>query len=163
MSSPPTASGDAPTNHGRRLDRAVWGFVALGVALRLARYAMDYPLWWDESFVAVNLLRRGFLDLLRPLDYGQVCPVLFLWAELAVVRLLGFNEWTLRLFPLLCAVASVPLFAFAAGRVLPGVPPWPRWPSSACRTTRSATPPTSSRTPLTFSSRSPCSPSRWTA
>ncbi|MHB1558279.1 MAG: ArnT family glycosyltransferase [Isosphaeraceae bacterium] len=122
MSPAPTASGDDPQVRARRLERAVWGFVAVGVALRLARYAMDYPLWWDEAFVAVNLLRRGFLDLLRPLDYGQVCPPLFLWSELAVVRLLGFNEWTLRLFPMACAVASVPLFAFAAGRILSGVP-----------------------------------------
>ncbi len=118
----PTASGADLQAQARRLDRAVWGFVAFGVALRLARYAMDYPLWWDEAFVAVNLLRRGFLDLLRPLDYGQVCPPLFLWAELAVVRVLGFNEWTLRLFPTVCAVASVPLFAFAVGRVFSGVP-----------------------------------------
>ncbi len=122
MSPALTAFGDDSLAQARWLDRAVWGFVAIGVTLRLARYAMDYPLWWDEAFVGVNLLRRGFLDLLRPLDYGQVCPPLFLWAELAATRLLGFSEWTLRLFPLGCAVASVPLFAFAAGRVLTGVP-----------------------------------------
>lgn len=122
MSPALTAFGDDPLAQARRLDRAVWGCVAAGITLRLARYAMDFPLWWDEAFVAVNLLRRGFLDLLRPLDYGQVCPPLFLWAELAAVRLLGFSEWTLRLFPLGCAVASVPLFAFAAGRVFTGVP-----------------------------------------
>ena len=82
---------------------------------------MNYPLWWDEAFVAVNFIRRDYLDLLRPLDYGQVCPVLFLWAELAVVKLLGFSEWSLRLFPLACSVASVPLFRYAAGRVVRGV------------------------------------------
>ena len=50
--------------------------------LRIARYTMNFPLWWDEAFVAVNLIRRGYLELLRPLDYGQVCPILFLWSEL---------------------------------------------------------------------------------
>jgi len=92
------------------------------VLLRIARYVMDYPLWWDEAFVAVNLIRRDYFDLLRPLDYSQVCPILFLWAELTVVKLLGFSEWSLRLFPLGCALAGVVLFRHVAGRVVRGVP-----------------------------------------
>ncbi len=106
----------------RRLERVIWAFVGLGVLLRIGRYAMDYPLWWDEAFVAVNLIRRDYLALLRPLDYGQVCPALFLWAELTVVKLLGFSEWTLRLFPLVCAILSVVLFRRMAGSVVRGVP-----------------------------------------
>jgi hypothetical protein len=105
-----------------KIEQAAWLFVGLGVFLRVARYLMDYPLWWDEAFLAVNFLRRGYLDLLRPLDYNQVCPILFLWAELTVVTLLGFSEWSLRLFPLVCSVLSVGLFRFAAGRVVRGVP-----------------------------------------
>ena len=104
----------------RQFDAAIWGFVGLGLALRLASYLLNFPLWWDEAFVAVNLLRRGYLGLLRPLDYGQVCPLLFLWAELTSVRWLGFSEWSLRLFPLACALASVVLFRFAASQVLQG-------------------------------------------
>jgi hypothetical protein len=111
------------TNHvARRLERATWAFVAVGVLLRIVRYAMNYPLWWDEAFVAVNLIRRDYLELLRPLDYGQVCPILFLWAESTAVKLLGFSEWSLRLFPLGCAAASVVLFRHLAGRVVRGVP-----------------------------------------
>ncbi len=90
------------------------------MALRLAAYLLDFPLWWDEAFVGVNLLRRGYLELLRPLDYGQVGPLLFLWAERASVQLLGFSEWSLRAFPLACAVASVPLFLKMAGWVAEG-------------------------------------------
>jgi hypothetical protein len=106
----------------RWLARATWAFVALGILLRLDRYLMNFPLWWDESFVAVNFLRRGYLDLLRPLDFDQVGPLLFLWIELSVVRLLGFSEWTLRLFPCLCAGVSVILVRWTAGRVLRGTP-----------------------------------------
>ncbi len=106
----------------RRVERVIWAFVGLGVLLRIGRYAMDYPLWWDEAFVAVNFIRRDYLALLRPLDYGQVCPVLFLWAELTVVKLLGFTEWSLRLFPLVCAILSVVLFRRMAGSVVRGVP-----------------------------------------
>jgi 4-amino-4-deoxy-L-arabinose transferase-like glycosyltransferase len=99
-----------------------WAFVGLGMLLRVARYTMNFPLWWDEAFVAVNLIRRGYLGLLRPLDYGQVCPILFLWSELTAVKLLGFSEWSLRLFPLLCSVASLVLFRHVAGRIVRGVP-----------------------------------------
>ncbi len=106
----------------RNLDRATWAFVGLGVLLRIIRYAMNYPLWWDEAFVAVNFIRRDYADLLRPLDFGQVCPILFLWAELTLVKLLGFSEWSLRLFPLACAVASVVLFRQVAKCVVRGVP-----------------------------------------
>ncbi|CAN5631592.1 hypothetical protein BH23PLA1_BH23PLA1_10340 [soil metagenome] len=106
----------------RGIGRAIWFFVALGISLRIARYAMNFPIWWDEAFVAVNFLRRDYLDLLRPLDYGQVGPLLFLWAELSAVRLWGFSELSLRAFPMACAVLSVPLFRFAAGRVLSGLP-----------------------------------------
>ena len=117
-----TATACEDQTAARRRQRAIWAFVALGILLRIARYAMNYPLWWDEAFVSVNFIRRGYLDLLRPLDYGQVCPILFLWAELTVVKLLGFSEWSLRLFPLVCGIVSVVLFRYAASRVVRGVP-----------------------------------------
>jgi hypothetical protein len=114
--------GTLPSDRALDLERATWAFVVLGVVLRMIRYAMDYPLWWDEAFVAVNFIRRDYVDLLRPLDYGQVCPILFLWAELTIVKLLGFSEWSLRLFPQFCAVVSVVLFRYAARCVVRGVP-----------------------------------------
>lgn len=102
---------------------AVWGFVLLGVALRLIRYAMHFPLWSDESFFAINLIERTrFVDLWRPLEYGQIIPPFFLLVEWAAVRALGFNEWSLRLFPVVCGVASVFLFRHVASRMLRGVP-----------------------------------------
>jgi len=101
---------------------ATAGFVALGVLLRVARYLLNFPLWCDETMIAANFLDRGYADLFRPLDYRQVSPVLFLVVELTAVKLLGFSELSLRFFPMLCGVASVPLFRHAAGRVLSGVP-----------------------------------------
>jgi hypothetical protein len=110
---------ETPRSHALSL---TWVFVFLGVALRITRYALNEPLWGDEAFVAANFLDRGFLDLLRPLDYHQVCPLLFLWIELAAVRLFGFTESSLRLFPTLCSVASVFLFYHVSGRLLQGAP-----------------------------------------
>ena len=71
--------------------RATWGFLVLGLFVRLVRFFVVYPIWPDEAFVAANLLDRGYLDLVRPLDYVQVCPFLFLWIELTVVRLRFFG------------------------------------------------------------------------
>jgi 4-amino-4-deoxy-L-arabinose transferase-like glycosyltransferase len=88
----------------------------------MVRYLVVYPIWHDEAFLAVNFLDRGYRDLLRPLEYAQVSPILFLWIELTVVRLLGFSEWSLRLFPALCGLASVILFRHLAVRLLRGIP-----------------------------------------
>jgi hypothetical protein len=103
--------------------RATVGFVALGIVLRASRYLLNFPLWCDETMLAANFLDRGYSELLfQPLIYRQVGPVLFLLIELTAVKVLGFSEMTLRLFPALCAIASVPLFYHVAKRLLGGVP-----------------------------------------
>lgn len=94
--------------------------VALGVALRVWRYALNSPLWWNEAFLTVNFLKRGYAELLQPLDYNQVCPPGFLWTELAITRLLGISEMSLRLFPLVCGVAAMFLMARVSTRILTG-------------------------------------------
>lgn len=101
---------------------AAWFFIVLGIGLRLFRFGMNFPLWGDEAFVAVNLIERGFRELAKPLDYGQICPILFLWIERAIILRLGVHEWSLRLFPLLCAVASVGLFYRVMSRFTKGTP-----------------------------------------
>lgn len=97
-------------------------FVGLGITVRLIRYLAGFPLWADEYQLSANLLDRGFLELLQPLGHNQVAPVGFLWVEHAMTRLFGFSEWSLRLFPAVCGVASVLLFRKVAGRLLSGVP-----------------------------------------
>ena len=75
-------------------------------------------MWCDETMFAANLLDRDWSDLTRPLDYRQVCPLGFLAIEWLAVRLLGFSELALRCFPMLCGVASVPLFYRLARQIL---------------------------------------------
>lgn len=100
----------------------IWGVIALGTMIRLVRYLLRYPLWVDECMLAEHFLDRGFLDFLSPLDHWQVAPVGFLWIELAIVRIFGFSEWSLRLFPLLCGIGSLFLFRHVASRLLSGIP-----------------------------------------
>jgi uncharacterized membrane protein len=94
--------------------------LVVGVAARLVRFALRFPLWYDEAALSSNFLERGYLDLLRPLECGQTSPILFLWVQLTVVKLLGFSEWTLRLFPLCCGLGSLWLFRHLAVRSLRG-------------------------------------------
>src|SRR5271157_6352799 len=98
--------------------RATWFFVGLGIAVRLVRYLVNYPIWHDEAFLAVNFWDRSYVDLLRPLDYGQVAPWLFLAIERTAVMWLGYSERVLRLFPTICSILSVPLFCLVSGQLV---------------------------------------------
>ena len=94
--------------------------LAVGIASRLIRYLLRFPLWGDESMLVMNFLDRDYAGLMQPLNFHQVAPLLFLWIELTAVKLLGFNEWSLRLFPLLCSLASLFLFHRLARLLLHG-------------------------------------------
>ena len=104
----------------QQIERWMGILLALGIVARLVRYGLRFPLWGDEAFLSASFLDRGYLDLLRPLEYHQVCPLLYLWGQLTVVKLLGFTEFTLRLFSLLCSIASLFLFRSLARRIVQG-------------------------------------------
>ncbi len=100
--------------------RLAWAFIGIGVFVRLVRYLLVFPLWGDECMLAENFLTRDYLTLLKPLDYCQIAPPLYLWMELAVVKLLGFSELSLRLVAIVGGVASLLLFRHVASRLLSG-------------------------------------------
>ncbi len=101
-----------------RADRITWCFVILGIAACTVRFGLRFPLWHDESFLAINFARRDFAGILEPLEYHQVAPPLFLLAQMLVIRIAGFTEWTLRFIPFVCMVASFVLFRRLARHVL---------------------------------------------
>lgn len=84
--------------------------VVLGITARGVRYLLNFPLWGDEAFVAVNFLARDFRGMWEPLLYHQIVPLGFMWADLAMVKLLGISEWTLRLLPFVSGIAGLLLF-----------------------------------------------------
>ncbi len=88
--------------------------LAIGLIVRVERYALRFPIWGDEAFVTVNFLERDYLALTKQLECGQVIPVLFLWTELAIKRLLGTSEWSMRLMPFLFGCGSLWLMWFLA-------------------------------------------------
>lgn len=103
----------------RRAARLGLAFVALGLACRLLRYGLDFPLWGDEASLALNLAARDYAGLADELEHFQVAPLLFLWAQKAALGLLGDSEWALRLLPLLAGLAALVLFWRVARDLLP--------------------------------------------
>ncbi len=96
--------------------------VALGLVFRIVQYASDRSLWFDESMLALNILHRSAAGLTRTLDFAQAAPLGFLELEKFATHAFGDSELSLRLFPFLCGLASVPLFAALALRLLRPAP-----------------------------------------
>ncbi len=105
----------------RRIAQLAWAFLVLGIVVRLIRYLLCFPLWPDESYLVCNFLDRGYLDLLKPLSFIQVAPLLYLWVQKALLSVCGFSEYSLRLYSLLCGIGSLFVFRHLAGRLLQGV------------------------------------------
>jgi len=118
---------EAPRNpDSRRLHlRIVIISVAIGVVLRLVQYLHHTSYWNDEAALVMNILHRGFADLLRPLDFAQAAPPLFLWLERLIYRAGGSSEFVLRALPVLMGLVALPCFALLAWRLLrPSAAAW---------------------------------------
>ena len=92
--------------------------VALGIVLRVVRFAANRSLWGDEAALALNVLIKPFSQLLRPLDFLQGAPSGYLMMQKGVTTLLGVDEYSLRLVALVSGIASLVLFAVVARRLL---------------------------------------------
>ncbi len=102
----------------RTVIRLTLAMVILGLTWRIVRYAVHFPLWGDEAFIVASLYHRGFADMFKPLEHAQIAPLGFLWAELAISRLLGLSVFALRLPAFLCGLFSMLLFWRFARRSL---------------------------------------------
>src|SRR5262245_60579141 len=99
--------------------------LVLGLALRSSHYLRDPSVWHDEAALVVNVLHKGYRELLGPLTYSEAAPPLFLWAERAVAGILGDSTYALRLVPFLVSCLALLLFVPLARRVLqPAAVPW---------------------------------------
>ncbi len=99
--------------------------VVVGLALRAYNYLSDPSVWHDEAALILNVLDKDFAGLLGPLLFSEAAPPLFLWAERAVVLLLGDSTYALRLLPFLAGCAALLLFLpVARGLLRPAAVPW---------------------------------------
>jgi 4-amino-4-deoxy-L-arabinose transferase-like glycosyltransferase len=84
--------------------------ISFGTFVRLIQYLFNRSLWNDEAALALNIINRSYLELLQPLDYNQGAPIGFLMVEKLATQVFGNNEYALRLFPFLAAIASLFIF-----------------------------------------------------
>lgn len=102
----------------------IWALLAYGVLTRFLQYLSNRSIWFDESLLVMNILERGYLELLSPLDNVQAAPPAFLLLTKLLTQLFGHSTYVLRLLPFLAGVAALFLFAKLAGELLgPGALP----------------------------------------
>jgi hypothetical protein len=114
--------------------------LAVGIAWRVIRYALRFPVWGDEAMLCLNVLHRSYAALAQELSYGQLAPILYLCAEKFAVGLLGTSELAIRLLPLLAGIGSLLLYARLArvtmaplpATIAVGILAVAVWPVSMC-------------------------------
>jgi hypothetical protein len=96
-----------------------WLIIGAGVCLRLFHFFYNRSLWTDEAYLSNSIIRMDFLRLaVPPLEYEQKAPIGFLWMVKLCVLIFGKKEMALRLFPLICGIASLFVFKRVAGYFL---------------------------------------------
>jgi hypothetical protein len=108
----------APAARAARADAValiVPAALLLGAALRFRAYLADRSLWLDEAFLAVNILRRGWVGILRSLDFNQGAAPGFLLAEKTAAAV-GRSELSLRMPPFLLGLSALVLIVPVARR-----------------------------------------------
>lgn len=109
----------AEAENGQKLFWLATVLVALNILWRSVRYAMGFPLFGDEAFVANNFLVRDFWGLTQGLEHYQIVPLLYLWGTWLASYVVGQSEWGLRLLSYVAGIASVLLFAHLSLKLLP--------------------------------------------
>lgn len=92
--------------------------LVLGVVLRVTQFLSNRALWMDEESLAQNIVKKSLWELFGPLSGSQLAPPGFLVVEWGLFQLLGDHPLVLKIFPLLCGIASLFLFACVAQRCL---------------------------------------------
>jgi len=92
-------------------------FLFFGVGVRVFRYSLGLPIWGDEGFLGVNILDRNFRQLLRPMEYIQVAPLGYLWAQRGMFLLFGMSEYVMRLISTVAGIAGLILFVIWAVKI----------------------------------------------
>ena len=74
--------------------------LSAGFFLSLIQFISDRSLWLDEAMLARNIISRSGTELLQPLDYMQVAPILFSLLEKFSCSMIPDSDFGLRIFPL---------------------------------------------------------------
>lgn len=89
-------------------------FIGLGLSLAIFNLFHNRSLWLDEANLALNIVNKSIYELYMPLDMNQVAPIGFLYVEKIFSTIFGSHDWSLRLFPFMMFLLSVPLYILFA-------------------------------------------------
>ncbi len=95
----------------------LWGVIIIGILLRVAFAFIDTGLWHDECALAINILDRDYLELLKPLRFLQIAPPIFLWLSkffisFAPVNNINWIDFAFRVIPLFSGIGAIIAFYF---------------------------------------------------
>jgi hypothetical protein len=90
----------------------------IGAGLTAWTWLAAAPLWLDEAKVAINVRDRSFMDLSGALWLGQSAPLGWLFAQRAVLLILGSGEPVLRLLPVLNGLGTIAVAVWIGRRWL---------------------------------------------
>jgi hypothetical protein len=106
----PPACGAWQLAKADSLRRITMAVLVFGLAWRVLRYLLQFPIWGDEAMLALNFLHLDYAGLTQRLEHGQIAPILFLWGELTACQWLGPTELSLRLVPLVAGSVGLVLY-----------------------------------------------------
>lgn len=84
--------------------------IALSIYLRIDAYLINNSFFTDEVLLFANIFSLDYLQLMKPLNYYQSAPYLFLVMSKFVSSNIGITELCLRFIPLLSSLLSVIVF-----------------------------------------------------
>ena len=88
----------------------IWPIILFGIILRIHQYIFNRSFWYDEASIAINIIDRSLVELLKPLEYNQGAPLGFLFIEKLTTLAMGDTEYVFRLFPFLCGIIGILIF-----------------------------------------------------
>ncbi len=93
------------SKNSKILHSILHSFIGLGVGIRVFQFIYNRSLWYDEATLALNIIEKDFVQLVSPLDYNQVAPILYLYIQKTLTLILGEHDFVLRISSLVGGIA----------------------------------------------------------
>jgi hypothetical protein len=103
---------DQNIKYARLIRVSFFIILAAGLVLRFYQYLMGRSLWEDETHLALNYIKYGYIRLLQPMDFIQAAPLLYNYATKTFGLLFNYSELSLRAVPFISSILTLPLFYY---------------------------------------------------